>query len=357
MEAGEDRPDIDALAIDAPMHGRLLTLRMLADRLNLSTATISLALRGSPMVAETTRLRVQALADELGYIVNRSAASLRTARSNMVGVLVHDVTNPYFAEIFRAVETALNAQKLAIMICNHADDPVRQRNFIETLMQHRADGLILLPAAGTTREEVDRIARSGMPTVMICRDVDGASVPAVRGDDFAGGLATGRHLIAQGHRVLAFVGGRRKTSAGRDRNGGFRAALVEAGLDPDAMLDIADSMTTAEGREAVPALLAARPRPTAVFAFNDLVGYGIMSALHRAGIEAGRDIAIAGYDDTDSAAWARPALTSTHNYPDRIGQIAAEMLKARLDGGAPSAERVLIEPTLRVRESTALRLL
>lgn len=354
MASGDDR--LEAEAGPSEPRGRALTLRMLADRLDLSTATISLALRNSPMVAEATRTRVQALADELGYIVNRSAASLRTARSNMVGVVVHDVTNPYFAEIFRAVETALNAQNLAILVANHADDPVRQRNFLQTLMQHRADGLILCPAAGTTREEVDRIARTGLPTVLICRDVDGAAVPAVRGDDFAGGRAIGRHLVAQGHRRIAFVGGRRLTSAGRDRHAGFCAALVEAGIDPAGMFDLPGPMTTSDGREAAAAILAASPRPTAIFGFNDMVAYGLMSGLMRAGVEPGRDVAVSGYDDTDSAAWARPSLTSVHNFPDRIGEVAAQMLRARLDGKPVSTERILVEPSLHVRETTDFRL-
>ncbi|WP_323181498.1 LacI family DNA-binding transcriptional regulator [Kaistia algarum] len=337
---------------DAVLPQRGLTLRMLGDRLGLSTATISLALRDSPLVAEATRDRVRAFAEEIGYVANRSAASLRTARTNMVGVVVHDVVNPYFAEIFRALEAALNAQSLAIMICNHADDVGRQRTFVETLMQHRADGLIMCPAAGTSESEVLRIVRTGLPFVMICRDVGDIGVPVVRGDDFAGGLALTRHLIAMGHRRIAFVGGRRLTSAGHERHAGYVEAHREAGLAVDPALDIAEAMTQRDGRDAAPALLALGPRPTAIFAFNDLVAFGLMSALRRARIEPGRDMAVAGYDDTDGAAWTTPSLTSVHNVPEEIGQRAAALLKDQIAGIAGRPERILIEPILRVREST-----
>lgn len=331
---------------------RGLTLKRLGERLDLSTATISLALRDSPLVAEATRLRVQALAAEVGYVANRSAASLRTARTNMVGVVVHDVLNPYFAEIFRAVEQALNAQSLAIMICNHADDVLRQRTFVETLMQHRADGLIMCPAVGTTSGEIDRIAASGLPFVLICRDVDNVGVPIVRGDDFTGALRVTRHLIDEGHRRIAFVGGRRQTSAGRERHAGYVEAHREAGLTVDPALDIPEGMTPAAGRDATAPLLALADRPTAIFGFNDQVAFGLIAALRRAGITPGTEIAVSGYDDTDGAAWSMPALTSVFNAPDRIGALAAKLLRGQIDGDGVLPERILIEPELRIREST-----
>ncbi|MBB5752500.1 LacI family DNA-binding transcriptional regulator [Prosthecomicrobium pneumaticum] len=332
--------------------GRALTLRALADRLGVSTATVSLALRGSDVVAESTRKRVQALADELGYIANRSAASLRTARTDMVGIVVHDVLNPYFAEIFRALEAELNAQSLSIMICNHGDDIERQRTFVETLRQHRADGLVICPAVGTTVEELDRIARSGMPVVSVCREVGGAAIPTVRGDDLAGAFMLTDHLIEEGHQRIAFVGGRRASSAGRERHEGWIAAQRDAGIEPDPALDIAEAMTQPGGRDAVPKLLSRRERPTAVFGFNDSVALGLMAALRRAGVEPGRDIAVGGYDDTDAAAWATPSLTSVWNAPEPIGAAAADLLRRQIGGERVGAERLLIEPELRIREST-----
>ena len=116
---------------------RRLTLAMIAERLDLSTATVSLALRNSQLVAEETRKRVHALAEELGYIYNRSAASLRTARTNIVGLVVHDILNPYFAELVSAVETELGRHGQTVILYNHGVDPARQRAFMETLLQYQ----------------------------------------------------------------------------------------------------------------------------------------------------------------------------------------------------------------------------
>lgn len=346
--------DTDDLPRAAPRRAgrRVLTLRMLGQELGLSTATISLALRDSPLVAEATRLRVRALADEAGYVANRSAASLRTARTNMVGVMVHDVLNPYFAEIFRTLEEALNARSLAIMICNHGDDIGRQRTFVDTLLQHRADGLIMCPAIGTDAAAVARITDQGLPFVMICREVSGAAVPLVRGNDFSGARALARHLVAEGHRRIGFVGGRRATSAGAERHAGYVAALAEAGIEADPALDCPEVMSQAAVRASAERLLALEDPPTALIGFNDLVAFGLVSALRHAGREPGRDVAVAGYDDTDGAAWAAPALTSVFNAAERIGTLAAGLLAAQIDGAEMEPERILIEPELRIRAST-----
>ena len=143
---------------------------------------------------------------------------------------MHDVINPYFAEVFRAVEAELEAHGITILICNHRDELRRQKTFVEVLQQQNADGLGALPFGGHHAEDIEAIVRTGTPVTLICRDVDGIEVPCVRGDDFTGMQAITRHLIARGHRRLAFVGGRRHTSSGRDRLRGFMAAMDEAGL-------------------------------------------------------------------------------------------------------------------------------
>ncbi|WP_210272824.1 LacI family DNA-binding transcriptional regulator [Chthonobacter rhizosphaerae] len=325
-------------------------MSQLAAQLDVSTATVSLALRDNPAVSLETRKKVQALAQELGYIYNRQAASLRTSRTDIVGVVVHDVLNPYFAEVFRAVEAELEAQGFTILICNHRDEIHRQRNFVQVLQQQNADGLVICPSLGTTSADIDAIVRSGTPVTVICRDVDGATAPSVRGDDFLGMYEITTHLIGQGHRSLAIVGGRRMTSAGRDRHGGFLAAMREAGLTPVA--DIPELMTLTDGRNVVDRLLALETRPTAIVCFNDLIAFGVMSGLTKAGLRPGVDVAVTGYDDVDgSASWA-PSLTTVKNGSDEIGIQAARAIKALIEGEEPPFQRLLIPPRLEVRASS-----
>ncbi|ADZ69236.1 LacI family DNA-binding transcriptional regulator [Polymorphum gilvum] len=331
---------------------RRLTLGDIAEQLGISTATVSLALRDSPLVAEDTRRRVKETAHRIGYIYNRSAASLRTARTQIVGVAVHDILNPYFAEIFSALEDVLEAEGQMVFICNHRDDVARQRAFIDMLLQHRADGLILCPSVGTSAEEINRLVEQGIPVTLVCREVPGAHAPCVRGDDAKGAHTVTRHLIEQGHRKIAMVGGRRASSTGRDRHGGWRRALEEAGLDPERQIDIPELMTQADGRAVVPQVLDHADRPTAVMCFNDLIALGMMPELRRRGVEPGRDMAVTGYDDIDGAASRTPALTTVRNHPDEIGRLAAWTLLRQIAGEQVPDTLILIEPDLRVRDSS-----
>ncbi len=336
---------------------RRLTLANLAERLGVSTATISLALRDSPLVAQATRERVKEAATEAGYIYNRSAAALRTARSNVVGVAVHDILNPYFASIFRALEDALGENDQIVFICNHQDDIGRQRSFVQSLLQHRADGVVLCPSVGTQADEINRLVEAGLPVTLICRDVEGARAPVVRGDDRKGTRMAVRHLIAMGHRRIAFLGGRRQTSTGRDRLEGWRDALAEAGVDPLSQLDVPELMTREDGFAMAPVLMQRAPRPSAVMCFNDMIARGLVEGLRRHGLEAGRDIAVVGYDDALDAATSTPSLTTVNSGGPQIGERAAEvilsLIAARDEETAPAMERTIIAPHLVARESTA----
>ncbi|MEJ1160011.1 LacI family DNA-binding transcriptional regulator [Prosthecomicrobium sp. N25] len=328
-----------------------LTLAMIAERLGISTATVSLALRSSPLVAEETRKRVAALADELGYIYNRSAASLRTARTNIVGVVVHDILNSYFAELVAAVEAELVQHQLTVLLCNHGDDFRRQQNFLETLLQYRADGVILVPSVGTSAPDIARIERAGLATVLIARDLpDLAETPTVRGDDASGMRMAVEHLIGLGHRRIAFVGGRSQSSSGRERRRGYEEALEAAGIAVDPALIFSEQMTRNDGRRVTGEVLALKP--TAIAAFNDLIALGIIMELRRRGIDAGRDISVTGYDDIEEASVWSPSLTSVWNGQQEVGRLAALTLFDMLGGRPPQELHRLVRPELRIREST-----
>ncbi|KZL20720.1 HTH-type transcriptional repressor CytR [Pseudovibrio axinellae] len=331
--------------------GKPLRLGDLAEKLGVSTATVSLALRDSPLIAKATKARVKAYAEEVGYIYNRSAASLRTSQSNMIGVAVHDILNPYFAEVFRGLEEKLAEQNKTILICNHRDIAERQKHFTDTLLQHRVDGLILCASVGTTSKDINSIVHQGIPVTLVCRDVAGANAPCVRGDDFLGSYRITQHLIEQGHTQIAMVGGRRGSSTGRDRNRGWRSALEDAGIDVDAQLEIPELMTQADGRSVATKIIEAELRPTAVVCFNDLVALGLMSAVRRLGVEPGPDLAIVGYDNTEGTENRSPALTTVDNGAATIGVKAAELMLSQMNGEKINNDLMLIEPKLRVRES------
>ena len=331
---------------------RKVTLSTIAEELGVSTATVSLALRDSPLVADATKERIKEAASRSGYIYNRRAASLRTSRSGIIGVVVPDIMNPFFAEILVGIEEELGSSRHTFILCNHRDKIAAQQNFIETLLQFGADGVILSPAIGTTADDIRAIESSGLPVVFVARWVKGARVPVFRGDDKKGAYMVTRHLIEMGHRKIAFIGGRRETSTGRDRREGYLAAMHERGIEPEAAWQIGSEATRKAGYDSVRTMFEGGVRPTGIVCFNDLVAIGVMSGLRSMGIEPGIDIAVTGYDDISEAEIASPALTTVWNGQQEVGRLAARAMLSIISGKEAPRKKVLVAPKLKVRASS-----
>ena len=328
-----------------------ITLSTIADDLKVSTATVSLALRDSPLVAETTRIRIRERAKEIGYVYDRRAASLRTQRSDIVGVLVRDIINPFFAEILRSIERELGSNRQTFLLCNHGDDLELQTGFISTLMQFGADGVIMSPSVGTEAEDIARVEEAGLPVTLVARTVEGANVPAFLGNDEAGFHLVTKHLIENGHTDIALVGGTRLTSTGRARRRGFQNAFKEAGISIPNREDIETPYDRKAGYAAVDKILAQGKAPTAIACCSDTVAFGVMHGLRQRGFEPGKNIAVTGYDDIEEAAISGPALTTVNDGHDEIGRLAAKALFSKIKGEQPKAKDVLIEPALQIRNS------
>ena len=327
-----------------------ITLSTIADDLGVSTATVSLALRDSPLVAETTRQRIRERAKEIGYIYDRRAASLRTQRSDIVGVLVRDIINPFFAEILRSIEAELGTNRQTFILCNHGDDIELQEDFISTLMQFSADGVIMSPSVGTDAADIAKLEENGLPVTLVARTVEDAGVPAFLGNDEAGFHMVTKHLIEHGHREIALVGGTRSTSTGRARRRGYATAFAEAGLTVPDRSDIETPYDRKAGFVAVDAIFA-EGAPTAIACCSDTVALGVMHGLRQRGLEPGKNIAVTGYDDIEEAAFSSPALTTVADGHAEIGRLAARALFAKIKGEETSAEAVFIEPELKIRSS------
>jgi len=328
-----------------------ITLSTIADDLGVSTATVSLALRDSPLVAESTRQRIADRAKEIGYIYDRRAASLRTQRSDIVGVLVRDIINPFFAEILRSIEAELGTNRQTFILCNHGDDIELQEDFIASLMQFSADGVIMSPSVGTDAADIAKLEKNGLPVTLVARTVEDAGVPAFLGDDEAGFHMVTKHLIENGHQDIALVGGTRSTSTGRARRRGFAKAFEEAGLSVPDRTDIETPYDRKAGFVAVDAIFADGPPPTAIACCSDTVALGVMHGLRQRGMEPGSDIAVTGYDDIEEAAFSSPSLTTVADGHAEIGRLAARALFAKIKGEETSEEAVFIEPELKVRAS------
>jgi LacI family transcriptional regulator len=327
-----------------------VTLRAVAAHAGVSRATASLVLRGTGRVSDETRQRVLASMTELGYVYDRVAASMRSRQTPVVGVMISDIANAFFAELFSGLETELGAHGYLPLVVHTGRDLARQDELLQVLREHRVSGLAIAPVAGTSPDFVERLEAWGIGHVLLTLPVDGAGAPFVGPDDERGGELAAAHLI-EVHRCrqLLFLGGTPAAANRRERLAGVRAAARSAGLPAGSVTEhtARDNDPTAVelGREVVARGLLA----DGVVCASDVVAMGLYRALREAGVE--RELHVTGYDDIPSAALWEPPLTTVATHAVDLGRRAARLLDARIaDPSAPAvAERV--PPELVVRRS------
>jgi len=327
-----------------------VTLKDIAKSAGVSRATVSLVLRNNPVVAEPTRDRVRSSIDTLGYVYDRAAANLRARVTYTVGLVVCEITNPFYAELTAGIDHALDRAGWVGFLANTAESPVRQDRFVERMCEHRVDGLLLCPAEGTKVDLIERLHRFGLPVVQILRRLGGENNDYV-GADFRLGMTLAiEHAIRLGHSRIAFVGGGRHASPAWDRARAYRETLARHGLPIGPIIDCLP--TRDEGERAVERLLEGGPdSPTAIICHNDLCAIGVIVGLNDRGLVPGRDRAVIGFDNIPEAAHSRPGLTTIDIGARQIGEEAANLLlrRIKLPGGAP--EGVILPPRLVIRAS------
>jgi LacI family transcriptional regulator len=326
------------------------TLRDVAARAGVSVNTVSRALNNSGYVSRSARDRVTAAAEELQYVPNAVASSLRSQRTQSLALLLTDITNPFWTTVARGVEDTAIAAGYGVMLCNTDEDPAKEARYLDLLTRRRIDGLVVGPTSEST-ELLQSLLRRGVPFVIVDRWVEGVAADSVRGDSHGGAYAATRHLLQTGFRRIALIGGPATVSTADEREAGYRAALAGAGVPVDPALICRGSYRQTGGYDATRALLAAAHPPDAIFAGNSLIALGALEAVRSLGRRVPEDVALISFDDFPYAAVALPFLTAVVQPAAEIGRQAARMLLERLaDPAAPP--RALILPTeLVVRRS------
>ncbi|MGK6311070.1 LacI family DNA-binding transcriptional regulator [Variovorax sp. DT-64] len=334
------------------MQDKKITLKDVAQVAGVATGTVSMVLNDSPLVAQATKTRVQAVLHDLGYVYDRAAGNLRSKRSRIVGVSVCNLINPYFADVTAGIQEALEDLGRVLVLGNCAESVSRQMNFLQSLRQYSVEGVLLTPAISTPKSHIEQLLAWRMPVVQVTRYVAGVSSDYVGNDNKAGAKLATRHLLDLGHERIAYLGRNRLTSTGKDRFDGFRTAMREAGL---AVLDewtVECPATREDGfREAVK-LMEGRNSPTAILCFNDPIAFGAMLGLRSIGREPGTDCSVVGMDDVSEAALWQPGLTTVSIGRDTIGRAAGRLLMDRVEDLDRPFERVIIPPELVIRSST-----
>ena len=289
--------------------------------------------------------------EELNYVYDRVAANLRTLTSTTVGLIVTEIANPYFSEVADGVHQALGELGYVVLLGATFDSEEKQDLLLATMMENRIGGLILSPVSRLSKGLELRLNSLGIPTVIIGRKPTGTVFDFVGIDNVYGAKAAVKHLIERGHRRIAFIGGLFNDIHWLERKEGYCQELLLADLDVDESLIINTPVTRSGGVEGIKQMLNHSNRPTALLCYNDLVAFGVMSALKELGISPGSDLAVIGFDNIPEAAETDPKLTTVSLFPNRIGSIAANLLHQRMKGFDDEQQDIIIQPKLVVRES------
>jgi LacI family transcriptional regulator len=331
------------------------TLREIADRAGVSVGTVSNVINGTAAVSAERRERVLAAIRELDYQPNHVARSLKLKKTRMLGMVISDITNPFFPQLVRGAEDAALKNSYLLITFNTDDNVEREKRVLSVLRQRRVDGVLLVVAPNAGDDgHIRGILDSGMPIVCLDRLPAGIEVDSVSVDNVAGARDCVRHLISMGHRRIAILTGPKAVQTAAERLQGYQEALIQAGIAADPALILEGDFRSESGYRLGRALLAGSDRPTAVFVCNNMMALGLLRALAELGLNCPRDVAVASFDDFPLAEAFQPRMTAVAQPAYSIGYRGAELLIARIEGrpAEPRPSRIRLATQLLVRESS-----
>jgi LacI family transcriptional regulator len=331
--------------------GRMATIRDVARRAGVSVATASNVVNGARPVGEASRRKVLEAIEALDYRLNRAASALRGRSTCLVGMVVPDITNVFFAGLVHGVEALAERDGYDLLIVSTSEDAAKERRRVEALIARRIDGLIVVPADDESMVALKDGSRLP-PTVLIDRGAEAPGFDTVRADCVAGGYAAASHLVDLGHRDVAILTHSKRLDNIEQRIAGCRRALGEAGLDGrDRVIYGGPDLESLRG--AIELELDRADRPTAIFALTNVCALTSINAARGLGLEIPGDISIVGFDDFDWMSALSPYLTTVAQPVDDFASTAWRLLMRRLKGDVESdVERIELPCTFKVREST-----
>jgi LacI family transcriptional regulator len=314
-----------------------------------SKSTVSLVLQQSPLVKAETRDEVRRAMAQLGYVYNRSAANLRSANAGLIGVVINDLRNPFFTEFATSLQMALSARGYATVLANTDEDPALQTQVVRAMLEHGVSALIVSPAYGD-ETAFDAIARANVPALQVLRQVvTSTRVPFAAPDYPTGSRLATEHLLAQGAKHIAFVGGLEGRAVTQLRMSGYLATLAAHGLKP---LHLPGRPGRAFGREVARRLAQDHPEVDAVLCFNDLTALGLLTGCTEQGRSIGADLKIVGFDDIEDCAQVFPALSSVRCDIAGFGRKMAETVLDWLENDRRPPPETVTPVTLIPRASS-----
>lgn len=330
-----------------------VTMRQIADRAEVSIGTVSHVINGTAKVREKLRQRVLEAIRSLGYQPSELARGLRKNQTSMLVMIIPDVTNPFFPGVVRGVEDVAYKSSFRLVLCNTDNDRRKEISYLNEMRSYRPAGWLVIPSVDSEIAAHFKMRVPEPPVVCIDRQAEGWKGDVAVVDNEEGAYSATRHLLRLGHRQLAVITGPLHLANAVERLSGFKRALVAAKVRIESDYIQEARFDRDSGYHAAKRLLRMLPRPTAIFACNDLMALGVLMATRELGIQCPEELSIVGFDDLDFAEFTAPALTTVHQPGYQLGTAAARLLLERIAGSTQESQRLVLPTELKIRQSVA----
>jgi DNA-binding LacI/PurR family transcriptional regulator len=326
------------------------SIKDIARLAKVSHPTVSRALQNSPLVNAKTAAKIRKIAEDSGYRASAVARGLVTRKTRTIGLVVTTVNDPFAGEVALGIEQAANDYGYSVFLANSNAEPVRERKMVQTFAEQRVDGIVVT-SSRVGAAYLPLLAEMMVPIVLVNDQYPGEFVHSVMIENVEGCRAATEHLIALGHRRIAYIGDRSGYQSDIERLEGYKLALAKAEIAFEPELSVKGDSTAAAAIEAANGLLGLDRPPTAICCYNDITALGALRAIHARGLCAPDDISITGFDDLFFASYLQPPLTTVRQPMRRMGQMAMENLM-KLMSGEESVAQIRVKAELIVRGST-----
>lgn len=318
----------------------MATIHDVAKKAGVAPITVSRVINNSGYISDKTRNKVQEAIDELGYVPNVLARSLKSKRTNTLALVFTDIANPFFTILARGVEDTASESGFNVIFCNTDESLEKEDTYIQLLLQKQVDGILLVPAVSSSKS-IELILEQKTPLVVLDRRVPDTNVDVVRGDSDGGAYQLTQHLINLGHERITILSGPREVSTAEDRFQGYKRAMEDNGLTEFIQCHYG-SFSLESGKELAQQVFSKQPCPTAIFAANNLIALGTLSTLHEMGKEVPGDVALVSFDDIPENLTLFPFMTVVRQPSYEMGKRATEILISRIKGdGSPDYEEII----------------